>query len=70
MGEVRASDLYSFFGDKREVGGLPRVKAANHVDYVAEACALQDTAGDGAAVSAFAMHCDATIWIERGQIVV
>jgi hypothetical protein len=66
-GEVRVSDLHSFFGDKRQVGGLPGIKAAYHVHDIAEAGALQNTASDGAAVTTLAMHGDATIVIERGD---
>ena len=62
MGEVRASDLHGFFGDYGQAGGLPRVDAAEHIYYVLKSCALQYAAGDGAAVSALAVHCDAAIF--------
>src|SRR5215469_5695526 len=53
----------------RKLGLLPSVESTHHIEDVMEARALQQAAGDHAAVAALAVHCERnfTIDLRRGH---
>lgn len=56
VSRISGSCLGELLGHFWKFGGMPRVKTSHHIDHVAMAAALEQTAGNHTAISALAMN--------------